>query len=53
MDTWYYSPYPEEYRNVDKLFVCEWCLKYMRKQKTLMKHASKCTMRSPPGALVY
>lgn len=53
MDTWYYSPYPEEYRNVDKLFVCEWCLKYMRKQKTLMKHASKCTMRSPPGALIY
>lgn len=27
VDTWYFSPYPEEYANVDVLFMCEFCLK--------------------------
>ncbi|KAJ1494789.1 acyl-CoA N-acyltransferase [Baffinella frigidus] len=31
MDTWYFSPYPEEYSKCSKLFVCEFCLKYFRK----------------------
>ena len=35
LETWYYSPYPGEYANVEHLYVCPRCLKYMRKQKTL------------------
>ncbi len=27
VDTWYFSPYPEEYANVEKLYMCEFCLK--------------------------
>lgn len=53
MDTWYYSPYPEEYSTSHKLFVCEFCLKYMRKRKTLARHRSKCMLRHPPGNEIY
>ena len=38
VDAWYYSPYPGEYGEANKLFVCERCLKYMRKRKTLLAH---------------
>jgi histone acetyltransferase MYST1 len=38
MDTWYFSPYPEEYGKVSKLWICEYCLKYMRMEKTYRHH---------------
>jgi histone acetyltransferase MYST1 len=38
IDTWYFSPYPEEFAKCDKLFICEFCLKYMKKKKTLNRH---------------
>lgn len=38
IDTWYFSPYPDEYRKQSKLFICEYCLKYMRLVKTYVKH---------------
>lgn len=38
IDTWYYSPYPEEYRKVNTLYVCEFCLKYMKFAKTFRYH---------------
>ena len=34
IDTWYFSPYPEEYGKEPRLFVCQYCLKYMRMEKT-------------------
>ena len=39
METWYYSPYPEEFSKCAKLFLCEFCLKYFRKSKTLERYA--------------
>ena len=45
IDTWYYSPYPDEYCKDNKLFICEFCLKYMRKRKTLIRHKAKCLLR--------
>ena len=32
IDTWYSAPYPEEYQNVPdgRLWLCEFCLKYMK-----------------------
>lgn len=39
IDTWYFSPYPEEYGKVKTLYVCEYCLKYMRYEKTYRHHA--------------
>jgi len=38
IDTWYFSPYPEEFAKCDKLYLCEFCLKYMKKKKTLVRH---------------
>lgn len=34
IDTWYFSPYPEEYGKQPKLYICQYCLKYMRLEKT-------------------
>ena len=34
IDTWYFSPYPEEYGRQPKLWICQYCLKYMRLEKT-------------------
>ena len=53
LEAWYYSPYAEEYTGVDKLYVCEWCLKYMKKKKTLLAHAKTCLRHHPPGDEVY
>jgi len=53
IDTWYFSPYPEEFAKCDKLFVCEFCLKYMKKKKTLERHKTKCELRHPPGDEIY
>ena len=49
MDTWYYSPYPEPYASCNKLYVCEYSLKYFRKKKTLLRHLAKLDIRHPPG----
>ena len=38
IDTWYFSPYPEEFSSSTKLYLCEFCLKYMKKKKTLQRH---------------
>ena len=27
IDTWYFSPYPEEYEKCKRLYICEFCLK--------------------------
>ncbi|KAA6378886.1 MAG: putative histone acetyltransferase of the MYST family 2 [Streblomastix strix] len=53
IETWYYSPYPDEYEIVPKLFICEGCLKYMRKKKTLIQHRQKCGWFCPPGKIIY
>jgi histone acetyltransferase MYST1 len=41
VDTWYFSPYPEEFANCQKLYMCEFCLKYMKKRKTLQRHKAQ------------
>lgn len=38
IDTWYFSPYPEEYGNVSKLWICEYCLKYHRLESSYSNH---------------
>lgn len=53
LDTWYYSPYPEPYASCDKLYICEYTLKYFRKQKALLRHLAKCSLRHPPGDEIY
>jgi histone acetyltransferase MYST1 len=53
IDTWYFSPYPDEYCGEDKLRVCEYCLKYMKKQSTYRNHMLECKRHTPPGREIY
>lgn len=53
VDTWYFSPYPEDYGKVGTLFVCEFCLKYMKFAKTFRYHQTECILRQPPGNEIY
>lgn len=38
MDAWYFAPYPDEYGKVSTLYVCEYCLKYMKYPRTVSRH---------------
>lgn len=38
IDTWYSAPYPQEYARLHKLFICEFCLKYMKSRDILQRH---------------
>uniref|UniRef100_A0A8C1KBW2 Histone acetyltransferase n=1 Tax=Cyprinus carpio TaxID=7962 RepID=A0A8C1KBW2_CYPCA len=53
LDTWYHSPYPEEYARLGRLYMCEFCLKYMKSQTILRRHMAKCVWKHPPGDEVY
>jgi histone acetyltransferase MYST1 len=36
---WYFSPYPYEFGTwIERLYVCEFCLKYMNKESQLAHH---------------
>ena len=52
-DCWYDSPFPEEFTDGHKLFVCDFCLKYHRKRKAYIAHKRTCEMRHPPGNEIY
>ncbi|GJN88319.1 hypothetical protein Rhopal_001284-T1 [Rhodotorula paludigena] len=53
--TWYQAPFPDEYTRVPdgRLWVCEWCLKYMKSAFESERHRLKCKMRHPPGDEIY
>ncbi|VDP26446.1 unnamed protein product [Schistosoma curassoni] len=54
IDTWYFSPYPEEFRQVKKLWICEYCLKYMKYSETWLNHIKyDCKAKRPPGKEIY
>nr|WOK84104.1 acetyltransferase [Colaphellus bowringi] len=53
MEVWYQSPYPEDYARLPKLYICEFCLRYMKSQTILERHVVKCVWRHPPGEEVY
>lgn len=53
IQTWYSSPYPQEYARLPKLFLCEFCLKYMKSRSILMRHLKKCSWSHPPATEIY
>ena len=38
ISTWYSSPYPQEYAQLSKLYLCEFCLKYVKTRQVLQRH---------------
>lgn len=53
IDTWYFSPFPGEYGKARILYVCEYCLKYMRLERSYKYHLGECEVRRPPGKEIY
>ncbi|KAJ2227385.1 Histone acetyltransferase [Coemansia sp. RSA 485] len=53
IDSWYISPYPDEYSRHPLLYICEFCLKYMKSEYTYQRHCMKCTLKHPPGDEIY
>lgn len=53
IQTWYSSPFPQEYARLPKLFLCEFCLKYTKSKAVLERHQDKCTWRHPPATEIY
>lgn len=53
MEVWYQSPYPDDLARLPKLYLCEFCLAYMRSRTILRRHAAKCVWRHPPGDEIY
>ncbi|XP_064900359.1 histone acetyltransferase KAT8 [Columba livia] len=53
IDAWYFSPFPEEFGKQPKLWICEFCLKYMKLERTYRHHLGQCQWRQPPGREIY
>ncbi|CAF2903185.1 unnamed protein product [Rotaria sp. Silwood2] len=51
--TWYSSSYPQEYARVPRLYICEFCLKYMKCEQVYDRHRKKCTAFHPPANEIY
>lgn len=52
-ETWYYSPYPDGYHNIDCLYYCEFCLSFYVDEGELRNHMELCTLVHPPGNQIY
>lgn len=53
VETWYFSPYPSEFSPCETLYICEYCLKYMKLKCSYRKHRQCCEKRRPPGREIY
>lgn len=52
-ETWYYSPYPEPYHNIECLYICEYCLSFYITEEELKNHENQCDLTHPPGNEIY
>jgi histone acetyltransferase HTATIP len=50
---WYFSPYPQELIALPCIYLCEFCLKFVKSRHCLQRHISKCNLRHPPGNEIY
>lgn len=53
VETWYFSPYPEAFVELDMMHICEFCLEPVGTRFNLQRHRTKCLLRHPPGNEVY
>jgi len=40
---WYFSPYPQELVTLPCIYLCEFCLKYVKSRTCLQRHLAKCS----------
>ena len=53
MVPWYFSPYPQELCHLPVIYICEFCLKYLKSKNCLARHRMKCKLFHPPGNEIY
>ncbi|QDS73286.1 hypothetical protein FKW77_005124 [Venturia effusa] len=53
IEPWYFSPYPQEFVDVDMVYICEFCLSYFGEARQFERHRSKCNLLHPPGNEIY
>ena len=51
--TWYFSPFPEYFQNLETLYICEFCLSFFRSQSEIASHSRRCTILHPRGNEIY
>merc|ERR1719429_375046 len=50
---WYFSPYPIQLVSLPCIYICEFCLKFVKSRTCLERHISKCNLKHPPGNEIY
>ena len=50
---WYFSPYPIELVTLPCIYICEFCLKFIKSRICLERHLTKCNLKHPPGNEIY
>ncbi|VDO71121.1 unnamed protein product [Haemonchus placei] len=50
---WYFAPYPQQLVHLPCIYICEFCLKYVKSQTCLKTHMKKCYLKHPPGNEIY
>jgi histone acetyltransferase HTATIP len=53
VEPWYFSPYPDQFSDVDMVYIDEFCLSYFDNQRAFERHRAKCTLVHPPGNEIY
>ena len=53
MDTWYFSPFPPEFKDCRMLYVCEYSLHFFKRRTQLLRHLQHCHVKHPPGEEIY
>jgi len=54
METWYFSPFPKEYSNIDTLYWCEYDLTYFARREQLERYMkTRCKRVHPPGDEIF
>ncbi|EFO23589.1 histone acetyltransferase MYST1 [Loa loa] len=53
IDTWYFSPYPDDYGKAHSLYICQYCMRYMKFERSYRVHLLECRRKEPPGVEIY
>lgn len=53
IETWYYSPFPQDYAASGTLYFCEFDLHFVKKKESLQRYMRRCELAHPPGDEIY
>lgn len=48
-----WSPFPDEFANVRKLYFCEYDLVFFKHRSQMLRHLKKVKVQHPPGIEIY